>query len=93
MGGLLIFLILVAAALFGVWKFVPGGQDMLRGAADFAMSHSPLKKDEAAVVVEEEPAIVVDTVVDEVVDTAESAADEVEAAADDAAAELEDAPE
>ena len=41
MGRFLVFLIIIAAALAGVWFFAPGGQEMLLGAKDKAMSMMP----------------------------------------------------
>ena len=66
MGRLLVFIIIIAAALAGVWFGVPGGKDMLLGAKDKAMSYMPGKADEAVVeeVVVEEP-VVEDIIVEE----------------------------
>ncbi len=48
MGRFLLFIIVIAAALAGVWFYAPGGKDMLLGAKDKAMSHMPAKADDAA---------------------------------------------
>jgi hypothetical protein len=68
MGRILFFLIVVAAVIAGVWFKVPGGQDMLLGAKDKAMSFMPGKADDAAPadVTVDEP-VAEDIVVDEVV--------------------------
>lgn len=58
MGRFLVFIIVVVAALAGVWFYAPGGKDMLTGVKDKAMSYVPGKAEEAAPadVVVEEPA-------------------------------------
>lgn len=59
MGRLLVFIIIIVAALAGAWFYMPGGKDMLLGVKDKAMSFMPGKADEAAPaadVVVEEPA-------------------------------------
>lgn len=81
MGRFLVFIIIIAAALAGVWFYMPGGKDMLSGAKDKAMSFVPGQAEEAAPAdaAAEEP-VVEETVVEEVVvdDAAaeESAAEE-----------------
>ncbi|MEK7266644.1 MAG: hypothetical protein AAB227_11165 [Pseudomonadota bacterium] len=66
MGRLLVFLIVIVAALAGAWFYMPGGKDMLLGAKDKAMSFMPGKADDAATdaVVVEEP-VVEEVVVEE----------------------------
>lgn len=66
MGRLLVFIIVIVAALAGAWFYMPGGKDMLTGAKDKAMSFMPGKADDGATdaVVVEEP-VVEDVVVDE----------------------------
>lgn len=83
MGRFILFLIVVAAALAGVWFYMPGGKDMLTGAKDKAMSYMPGKADDAGDVAVEEAAGSVDEavevteeVVEEVVETTEEAAEE-----------------
>jgi len=67
MGRFLLFIIIIVAALAGVWFYMPGGKDMLTGVKDKAMSFVPngAAGDEAApaeevvieeVIVEEAPA-------------------------------------
>ena len=58
MGRLLVFIIIIVAALAGAWFYMPGGKDMLLGAKDKAMSFMPGKAEEAAPAdaVVEEPA-------------------------------------
>lgn len=58
MGRLLVFIIIIVAALAGAWFYMPGGKDMLMGAKDKAMSFMPGKAEEAAPAdaVVEEPA-------------------------------------
>ena len=83
MGRLLFFIIIIGAALAGVWFYVPGGQDMLLGAKDKAMSYMPGAadaSDDADVVSEE---IVVDDMVDEAMDDASDMADDMAGDMDD----------
>jgi hypothetical protein len=85
MGRILFFLIVVAAVIAGVWFKVPGGQDMLLGAKDKAMSFMPGKADDAApadVTVDETVAedIVIDDIVIDDVASDEPATDEAPAA-------------
>jgi hypothetical protein len=87
MGRFLVFLIVVAAALAGVWFYVPGGKDMLQGAKSTVMGMMPGKADDAADATAdavEDAVDAVDEAADEAVDDAAAAVDE---AADDAAAE------
>lgn len=58
MGRFLVFIIIIVAALAGVWFYAPGGKDMLTGVKDKAMSYVPGKAEEAAPAdaVVEEPA-------------------------------------
>jgi len=62
MGRLLLFIIIIGAALAGVWFYAPGGKDMLLGAKDKAMSYMPGKAEEATA----EDIVVEDIVVEEV---------------------------
>ena len=66
MGRLLVFIIVIVAALAGAWFYMPGGKDLLLGAKDKAMSFMPGKAEEAATdaVVVEEP-VVEDVIVEE----------------------------
>jgi len=48
MGRLLVFVIIIVAALAGAWFYMPGGKDMLMGAKDKVMSFVPGKAEEAA---------------------------------------------
>jgi hypothetical protein len=48
MGRFLLFLIIVVAALAGVWFYAPGGKDMLMGVKDKAMGYMPGGADDAA---------------------------------------------
>lgn len=48
MGRLLVFIIIIGAALAGAWFYMPGGKDMLLGAKDKAMSYLPGKADDSA---------------------------------------------
>lgn len=41
MGRFLLFIIIIVAALAGVWFGMPGGKDMLLGAKDKIMSYVP----------------------------------------------------
>lgn len=86
MGRLLVFLLIIGAALAGVWFYMPGGKDMLLGAKDKAMSYMPGKADEApadTVDAAEEAAAAADEAADAAVDAVEEAVD----AAEDAATE------
>ncbi len=76
MGRFILFLIVVAAALAGVWFYMPGGKDMLTGAKDKAMSYMPGKADDAADAAVEEAVEATEEVVEEVVETTEDAAAE-----------------
>ncbi len=90
MGRLLVFLIVVAAALAGVWFYAPGGKDMLLGVKDKAMSHMPGKADDAAVTVDDAVDATVDVVddaADATGDVVDDVVDAVDDTADDAAAE------
>jgi hypothetical protein len=48
MGRLLVFIVIIVAALAGAWFYVPGGKDMLLGAKEMAMGFMPGKAEEAA---------------------------------------------
>ncbi len=74
MGRFVLFLIVVAAALAGVWFYAPGGKDMLLGAKSSVMGM--IGKSEPAA----EPAA-------EAVDDAVEATEEVVEVTDDAAGE------
>lgn len=87
MGRFILFLIVVGAALAGVWFYMPGGKDMLSGAKEKAMSYMPGKADDAAadtVDAAEEAAVAAEEAVEETVDGVEDAVDE---AAEDAGEE------
>lgn len=60
MGRLVLFLIVVAAALAGVWFYAPGGKDMLLGAKSTVMGMVGKAEPAAAEVVVEEEVIVDD---------------------------------
>ena len=62
MGRFLLFIIIIVAALAGVWFYAPGGKDMLLGAKDKAMSYMPGKAEEATA----EDIVVEDIVVEEI---------------------------
>ncbi len=83
MGRFILFLIVVAAALAGVWFYMPGGKDMLTGAKDKAMSYMPGKADDAGDAAVEEAV----EVVDETVEATEEVVEEVVETTEDAAAE------
>lgn len=57
MGRLVLFLIVVAAALAGVWFYAPGGKDMLLGAKSTVMGMVGKGEPAAAEVVVEEEVI------------------------------------
>jgi hypothetical protein len=84
MGRFLLFIIIIAAALAGVWFGMPGGKDMLLGAKDKVMSYVPGQASEEAAPAADE------TVVEDVVIVEEPAAEEP--AAEEAPAE-EEAPQ
>lgn len=48
MGRLVLFLVVVAAALAGIWFYAPGGKDMLLGAKSQVMGMLPGGADDAA---------------------------------------------
>jgi len=48
MGRLVLFLVVVAAALAGVWFYAPGGKDMLLGAKSQVMGMLPGASKESA---------------------------------------------
>lgn len=83
MGRFILFLIVVAAALAGVWFYMPGGKDMLQGAKDKAMSYMPGKADDADAAAVDEAV----EVVDETVEATEEVVEEVVEATEDAASE------
>ncbi len=71
MGRFLVFIIIIVAALAGVWFGVPGGKDMLMGAKDKVMSFVPGQAAEEAA-----PAAAADEIVIEEIVVDEPAADE-----------------
>jgi hypothetical protein len=83
MGRFVLFLIVVAAALAGVWFYAPGGKDMLLGAKSTVMGMIPGAEpaaeeaaDDAADAVEEaveDTADAVEEVVEETVEAVEEA--------------------
>ncbi|NWG93212.1 MAG: hypothetical protein HXY21_12020 [Parvularculaceae bacterium] len=90
MGRLLVFLIVVAAALAGIWFYAPGGKDMLLGAKEKVMGVMPGGADDAADATSDavdETADAVDEAVDATSEAVDEAAEVVEEATDDAAAE------
>ncbi|MFN3961009.1 MAG: hypothetical protein ACK4NP_14005 [Parvularculaceae bacterium] len=48
MGRLVLFLVVVAAALAGIWFYAPGGKDILLGAKSQVMGMLPGGADDAA---------------------------------------------
>lgn len=82
MGRFVLFLIVVAAALAGVWFYAPGGKDMLLGAKSSVMgmigkSEPAAEAVDAAVEATEEVVEVTDDAAGEAVETVdEAAADE-----------------
>jgi hypothetical protein len=87
MGRFLVFLIIVAAALAGVWFYVPGGKDMLQGAKSTVMGMMPGKADDAADATADVVEETVDAAADATGEAVDDAAAAVDEAADDAAAE------
>ncbi len=85
MGRLVLFLIVVAAALAGVWFYAPGGKDMLLGAKSTVMGMIPGAEKPA-----EEASDAAEVVVEETVEIVEETADAVEEAAEEPSA---DAPQ
>ncbi len=84
MGRFVLFLIVIAAALAGVWFYAPGGKDMLLGAKSTFMGMIPGGEpavDEAV----EDTVDAVDDAVDETADAVEEVVDETAEAVDDAA--------
>lgn len=78
MGRLVLFLVVVAAALAGVWFYAPGGKDMLLGAKSSVMGM--IGKSEPAA----EPVATAEEVVEETGSVVEEV---VEETSDEAAAE------
>ncbi|MCB2112482.1 MAG: hypothetical protein KDD85_02920 [Parvularculaceae bacterium] len=90
MGRFLLFIIIIVAALAGVWFYAPGGKDMLMGAKEKAMSYLPGAEADAADdtgVTSEE--IIVDDLVDETMDDADDYIDD-DLSADDMSEEMYD---
>ncbi|MDZ7628100.1 MAG: hypothetical protein U5J99_06790 [Parvularculaceae bacterium] len=79
MGRLVLFLIVIAAALAGVWFYAPGGKDMLLGAKSTVMGMIPGSASEAEATVED--------VVEDTAEVVDDTADAVEEAFEDAAEE------
>jgi len=75
MGRFLFFIIIIVAALAGVWFYAPGGKDMLMGAKEKAMSYMPGAAADDADAVSDET--VVDDMVDESMDDAGDMADDM----------------
>ncbi len=75
MGRFILFLIVIAAALAGVWFYAPGGKDMLLGAKSTVMGLIPGGEPAAEEAVED--------AVDAVEDAADDASDAVEEAVED----------
>jgi len=80
MGRLVLFLVVVAAALAGIWFYAPGGKDMLLGAKSQVMGMLPGGADDAAA----DAAADADSAAAEVVEEAEEV---VEEPAEEASAE------
>lgn len=79
MGRFLLFIIIIVAALAGVWFYMPGGKDLLIGAKDKAMSFVPgAAEEEAAPAADEAVAeeVVVEEAVVEEAPAEEAAAEE-----------------
>ena len=86
MGRFVLFLIVIAAALAGVWFYAPGGKDMLLGAKSSVMGMIG-KAEPAAEPVADAVDDAADAVEEAVEDTADAVEETVEDAADDAAAD------
>ena len=82
MGRLVLFLIVVAAALAGVWFYAPGGKDMLLGAKSTVMGMIPGAEKAA-----DDAGDTAEVVVEETVEIVEETADAVEETVEDAAEE------
>ncbi len=78
MGRLVLFLIVIAAALAGVWFYAPGGKDMLLGAKSTVMGMIP-GAEEAA----DDAGDTVEVVVEETVEIVEETVEAVEDAAEE----------
>jgi hypothetical protein len=83
MGRLVLFLIVVAAALAGVWFYAPGGKDMLLGAKSTVMGMIPGSADKAA----DDAGDAVEEVVEETVEIVDETADAVEDAGEEPSAD------
>ncbi len=87
MGRFILFLIVVAAALAGVWFYAPGGKDMLLGAKSSVMGMigkaEPAAEPAADAV--DDAAEVADEVIDDTADAVDEAVEETAEAVDDAA--------
>lgn len=71
MGRLVLFLIVIAAALAGVWFYAPGGKDMLLGAKSTVMGMIPGAEKAAG-----EAGDAAEMVVEETVETVEEASED-----------------
>jgi hypothetical protein len=78
MGRLVLFLIVIAAALAGVWFYAPGGKDMLLGAKSTVMGMIP-GAEKAADDAGDTAEVVVEETVEIVEEAAEEAAEETSA--------------
>lgn len=86
MGRFVLFLIVIAAALAGVWFYAPGGKDMLLGAKSTVMGM--IGKSEPAA---EPVADAVDDAVDATEEVIDDTADAVEEAVEETAEAVDDA--
>lgn len=82
MGRLVLFLIVIAAALAGVWFYAPGGKDMLLGAKSTVMGMIPGSSSEAEEAVDD-AGDAVEEVVEDTADLVDDTADAVEEAAEE----------
>lgn len=89
MGRFVLFLIVVAAALAGVWFYAPGGKDMLLGAKSTVMGMVGKAEPAAEPVADavDDAADVVEDAVDDTADAVEEVVEETADAVDDAAAD------
>lgn len=76
MGRLVLFLVVVAAALAGIWFYAPGGKDMLLGAKSQVMGMLPGGADDAAADADEAAVEVVEEAEEVVEEPAEEASAE-----------------
>ncbi len=87
MGRLVLFLIVIAAALAGVWFYAPGGKDMLLGAKSSVMGMIGKSEPAAEPVGEavDDAADVIEEAVDDTGDAIEEVVEDTADAVDDAA--------